>query len=380
MQAEEADTAMATTISPIGADTLERIARLTTGGHPVLSVYVDLDPARFPTPAERETQLAALLGRARRERAGADADRVQALLEGDRETMREAGALAIFSSAEADVLEAVHLPGPVEPLAVVDSVPHLEPIAAMASPGEWCVAVVCRTTGRVLRGGCAGLEEVASVADEVHRQHSQGGWSQSRFSRGIDEQVHWHVERVAERLLREHEHRAFDHLVIVAGPEVRPLVEQELHGALRAVLAGTVDVDMQTASVREIERAVAPLMEDAAHARERRLLDRLDHGLGTGDRAAAGLDAVLEMLAQERVGCLLVAEGARLRAMRCPACGRLRAAGTTTCPDDGNALAEVDGTEHVIDAAAARSVEVAVVRREAGRLDPHGGIAALLRW
>lgn len=371
---------MATTIAPIGADTLERIARLPTDGHPVLSVYVDLDPARFPTPAERETQLAALLGRARREDAAADADRVQALLDRDRETMREAGGLAIFSSAGADWLEAVHLPGPVEPMAVVDTVPWLEPLAAMASPDEWGVAVVCRTTGRLLRGGCGGLTEVAAVQDEVHRQHQQGGWSQSRYQRGIDEQVNWHIEHVADALRREHERRPFDRLVLIAGPDVRPLLERHLHGSLRSVVAATIDADLQAANVREIEQAVAPVIERVEHERERELLARLDQGLGTGGRAAAGLDEVLGALEQERIEVLLVREGAELSAARCPQCGRLSADGATTCPNDGTTLVAVDGAEHVIDAAALRSAQVAIVRREGAHLDVHGGVAALLRW
>jgi len=49
--------------------------------------------------------------------------------------------LAIVSSADADVLEAVRMPSPVELMASVDIVPLLEPFAGMVSPGDWGVAV-----------------------------------------------------------------------------------------------------------------------------------------------------------------------------------------------------------------------------------------------
>jgi hypothetical protein len=42
--------------------------------------------------------------------------------------------VAIFSSAKADVFEAVRLNSPVEPLAVVDTLPWLEPLAALTRP------------------------------------------------------------------------------------------------------------------------------------------------------------------------------------------------------------------------------------------------------
>jgi hypothetical protein len=41
------------TATAIGTETLERLSHLENNGHPVLSIYLDLDPARFPTPAAR---------------------------------------------------------------------------------------------------------------------------------------------------------------------------------------------------------------------------------------------------------------------------------------------------------------------------------------
>ena len=119
----------------LDTETIQRLARLDTHGPPVLSVYLDLDPGRFPTPDTRQTQLGALLDKARREGADRDADRIEAWLAADGAIRRGARGLAIFSSAQAGVFEAVRLAGPVEPLAVVDLVPWLEPLAAQISPG-----------------------------------------------------------------------------------------------------------------------------------------------------------------------------------------------------------------------------------------------------
>jgi len=65
------------TAEVVGIDTFERLAHLDPRGHPILSVYVDLDPTRFPTPDTRDSELGALLDSARHQAASEDADRVE---------------------------------------------------------------------------------------------------------------------------------------------------------------------------------------------------------------------------------------------------------------------------------------------------------------
>ena len=364
----------------VDAETIRRLARLDTHGHPVLSVYVDLDPGRFPTPDTRQTQLGALLDEARREGADRDADRIEAWLAADGAIRRGARGLAIFSSAQAGVFEAVRLAGPVEPLAVVDLVPWLEPLVAQISPGGWGVAVVSRRTARLFRGGPGGLSEFALIDDELHRRHSQGGWSQARFQRGIEQQVAAHVRGVADRLLRAHQRQPFGHLVVISSDELRPVIEHSLHSELTAVLAATVDVDLEHAPVGEIVAVIAPVIERVGREEERDLISRLEQQLGTGGPAAAGLDDVLSALEERRVETLLVPERSDLRAGLCPTCGRLSTDGERRCPLDGHALVEVDAVEHAIEEAAGQSAQVLVARHEPEWLHGHGGIAALLRW
>jgi peptide chain release factor subunit 1 len=369
-----------TAAGPVGLDTLARLARVDARGHPILSVYLDLDPARFPTPDTLGSELGALLDDARRQGAEKDADRVRAWLTANPAIGRGARGLALFSCAPAEIFEIVLLPAPVEPLAVVDTVPWLEPLAAMISPGDWGVAVVSRRAARLFRGGPGGLSEFATVAGELHRRHAQGGWSQARFQRGIEEQVAAHARAVADRLLRAHLRRPFEQLVIVCSDELRPVIEGSLSPELTGVLAGIVDADLEHAPADEIASAIAPVIERIERDRERDLIARLEQALGTGGRAAAGLDEVLSTLEQQRVQTLLVGQPGSLRAGLCPTCGRLSTNGGRRCPLDGALLAEVDAIEHALDAAARQSVQVIATRYESAWLREHGDIAALLRW
>ncbi len=370
----------ATAAYALGAQTIDRLAHLDTRGHRILSIYLDLDPSRFPTPDTRDTQLGSLLDEARREAGDREVDRVVAWLKADGAIRRGARGLAIFSSAQADVLEAVRLTTPVEPLAVVDTVPWLEPLAALATPGAWGAAVVSRRAARLFRGGPGGLTEFASIDDRLHRRHAQGGWSQARFGRGIEEQVAAHVRGVADRLLRAHQRRPVEHLVIVCSDELRPVILGGLHSELSGVLTGTVDADLEHASTDLIAQAVAPVLEEAERKREHTLVEVLDQTLATGGAAAAGLDEVLSTLEQRRVDTLVVPARSSITGGLCPTCGRLSTDGNQKCPLDGAILAEVDAVEHAVEEAARQSAHVVVLRHEPEWLHEHGEIAALLRW
>jgi peptide subunit release factor 1 (eRF1) len=358
--------------------TLRRVGRLGRSGRRVLSLYANLDPARLPTPQAREAELHALLGHAQRE--GAEIRPIRHLLARRPELVRRARALAVFAETDGETVEAIPLGVPVEPLAVVDGVPWLEPLAALVEPGEWGVAIVGRREARLLRGGPADLAEFARLEHPVHGRHAAGGWSQSRYARAIDRQVQEHVDAVAERLAAAHRAQPFDQLVVVAGDELWPQVRAALPAELRERWTGHVARDLPHAGIHEIEDLIEPLVAQSRVARERDLMERLRSALGTGLGAVVGLPEVLVLLEAGRVGTLLVAEGAHPDAGRCPRCGRFEPGPFATCLADGAELERVDGAEHVIAMAALRGVEVVIVRAEPEPLTEHDGVGALLRW
>lgn len=370
-------------------DSLTRLAGVDAGGHPVLSVYVDLDPRQYGTPDARTAQLDALAAAARREAREAgiedsglahDIERVHSILDDDPELVHGAHGLAVFSAAAAGLFETVQLAVPVGPLAAVDMIPWLEPLVAVAVPGRFGVAVVGRGEARLLVGNSQTLSEFAAIDDDLHKRHAQGGWSQKRYQRGIEEQVAAHVRHAADLLFRAHERRPFDGVVLVAAAELLPQVESSLHADLKARLTGTVDANLEHAPVDEVLEAVTPLIAGHAQRHQRELLDRFEQSLGKGGRAAAGLDEVLGTLAEERVDTLLIASGAKLSAMKCDSCGRLTTAAVEACPVDGGALFEVDAAEHAVESAERQSATVVLIEDDAAELDSHGSIAALLRW
>ena len=378
----------------LNSDLLRRLADLHPEGARVLSLFLNLDPSEFATPPARATEARSLIDQAERQvREAGDSlshDEKKALLE-DIERARDyfgrlsadgAHGLALFACGPADLFEAIKLPRPIETRAVVDDSPFVEPLAELAMRGSWCVLLVNRKVARMLRGSPEQLTELPPVEDEVHGAHQQGGWSQARYQRGVDQEVRWHLEHAAEVAFRRFKRSPFD-CVLLGGPE-ETVTEFEgiLHPYLRERIAGRVKVDVENTTPDQIREAAAPTIGEIDERREREALDRLEEGVETGGRGAAGLEATIAALNERRVETLLLNERFDAAGVLCTRCGWV---GTdrelSECPADGGPLEQRDNiTENAIELAILQSASVLRVRHHAERLESRGAIGAVLRF
>lgn len=373
------------------ADTPRRLAEVSAG--PVLSLYLDLRPSEFATPPARTTAIRSLLDDAGRQLASAelghddeaalrkDLEQVREYLEGGVLPANGALALAVFRSSSADLFDVVKLPRPVASRVVLDDAPYVEPLVEAAPAGDWCVLLVNRKVGRILRGSSERLTEVMRIDDDTHGQHDQGGWSQANYARSIDKDASDHVRGALDALFHRFQLRAFDHLLVGAPQELAREVEEGLHPYLRERLRGRIEVDVENTGPSGVLAAAAPAIEAHETRRERELLDRLIAGVAReGGHGAGGLEPVLAALAERRVAALLLEEGFDAAGVCCPACGWLGPDGIATCPADGTeTLRRDDITERMVERALEQSAEVVLVRRHPD-LGPIGGIGAVLRF
>ncbi len=371
--------------------TLQRLARMRADGPRVLSVYLNLDPERFATAPARASAVRSLIDDAHRQAESveasleheqaqelrADLDRVAEHLQAGGFT-EGAAAHAVFCCRSLDLFEALSLPEPVENLVTIDEVPFIAPLLETGPPGRWCVALVNRRVTRVMRGSAENLSEVLAFGDNVHGQHSQGGWSQARYSRSVQRDVDDHLRRTAHVLLRQFHRRPFGGLLIAAPEELRKQLEAALHPYVRERLAGFIDLDVENSTEEQVRAEAAKAIEarDAELVRER--LARLRAELGSDGRAAAGPERVLASLHERRVGTLLFEQGKRIPGGVCPNCGLMRV-NEDVCPVDGTQLEHRDDLlEPAMHAAVGQDADVLPV--EEPDLGPLGGIAALLRF
>jgi peptide chain release factor subunit 1 len=362
--------------------------------HPVVSLYLDLDPERFATAPARASQIRSLIDGAARELEQDDSlghedlialredlERVRRYLLSREPPFKGARSLAVFCSSRDELFETIQISHPLDGRVVLERTPYVEPLVLSLQERRWCVALVNRRDGRIFTGPPDQLRQRERIEDNVHGQHDQGGWSQANYQRSVDEDVEHHLRHVADALHRSWRHERFDRLALGGPQEVVPRFEAVLHEDLRSRLVERrVDVDTGTATDDQIRAAVTDLVEDEERRRERSALDRLAAGLGTGGRAAAGLEATLEALNERRVEKLLLENGIDRRGGRCPHCGMLTVETHGPCPADGTELEEVEHLrEAAVESALVQDAEVIVIQRYPD-LGPHRGMAALLRF
>ncbi|MEA2478301.1 MAG: hypothetical protein QOJ07_223 [Thermoleophilaceae bacterium] len=376
------------------AGKLRELADLKPPGARVLSLFLNLDPREFATPPARASEIHSLLDQADRcvkEADGlehdqqkalrADIERARAFFNNGDFDAKGAHGLAIYIAGPADLFDVVKLPRPVQTNVVVDDSPFVEPIADLGSRARWAVLLVSRNTGRILRGTSDGLREADRIDSDVHGQHSQGGWSQARYQRSVEEEAKGHVRGVAD-VLFEHSKRApFDCLLIGCNEELYPDVQNALHAYMKERLVGRFDVDVENSSADGVFKAAAPTIEEHEAQRERDALDRLIEGVRAQGRGAAGLDDTLGALNERRVEKLLVNHGFAEAGSACSQCGSVYTSGVVKCPADGTPTERRDDVvESAIELALAQSAEVHVIRYHGTDIEPLGQIGAVLRF
>jgi peptide chain release factor subunit 1 len=369
---------------------LRRLADVKPERGRVLSVFLNLDPTEFATPAARSTAVTSVMteaahrvdqadGLEHEERAAlkADIDRVRETLMASDIAANGTRAVAVYACQPADLLEVVRLSHPVEFAVVLDRTPYIEPLVASAGEEQWCVLLVNRRNARFFIGDGGGFEETDRIEDTVHRQHDQGGWSQANYQRSVEKEKDDHLLHVGEVAFARYKEGRFERLLVGAPEERAGDFEQKLHPYLRERIVGRLHLDVENSSIEDVRSAAGQAIEDWRRRCERSALDRLTEGVGRGGRGAAGLAAVLEALNDQRVEMLLVGEGFRSPGGRDAATGMLHPGDHGP---DGQALEHVENiVEPAIEKAVEQSAKVIKVRHH-DDLGPLGGIGAVLRY
>ena len=380
---------MTTTVS---LDGLRELSAFRAEHGCAISLYLDLDPSSVPTAGETATRVRSLLDAAAKSQGvarAALAHEVKSGLKADFERLEHyfehefdrdgARGLAVFAAGLDNVWSVLALPWKVADAARVADDFLLSPLVPLIGRGNGAlVAVVGREQGRVLalRGGR--LEQVADRSEETPGRHDQGGWSQSRFQRHLENLDLEHYKAVAEELERHYRRLGRPRIVVVCGEETRAEFADTLSSEVADAIIGWTTAEAH-ASDAELSEIVAPWIEEWRARRESDAVERWREETAKGARGAAGWGDTLEAASDGRVDLLLHDAGARREAYRCPRCGRA-SLDAASCPLDGTTMElRDDGLDLAVRLTLAHGGDLLTVERRQD-LDPVDGIGAILRF
>ena len=356
-----------------------------------VSLFVGLDPSDAPTPQAVESRVNAQLDLAQRlaeerkaamshEQRGAvkaDLDRIRDWFDNgfDRQGVR---GVAVFAASLDNFWSTLTLPEAVADEAHVGNDLALAPLVAHVGRDGALVAVVGRERGQVFRLRNGALVEIADQSDEVPGRHDQGGWSQARFERHIDEIVEQHWREVADTLDRAVRRLRGVPIVLIGAEDTRSGFEAVLSKETRDCVAGWATAEAH-ADAPQLLDVARPVLDGWWRSREDDLLGRWREEAGKNGRASSGWEQTLEAASDGRVDTLLVQGGVDEAAYQCPQCGRAQMQ-NGSCPLDGTTLeSRADGLDLAVHQTLAHGGTVHVLR-DREDLGPVGGMAALLRF
>src|SRR5689334_20668561 len=179
---------------PITQTRLRELAAVHPEQGRVLSVFLNLDPAQFGTPAARSSAITSVMtdaahkveeadGLSHEERMDLrdDVERVREVLAGSDVAANGTRAVAVYACGPEDLLEVVRLRRPVDNKVVLGRTAFVEPLVLHGTDENWLVLLSNRRAARLFVGPGDALEETDRIVDDVHSQHDQGGWSQLNY-------------------------------------------------------------------------------------------------------------------------------------------------------------------------------------------------------
>ena len=374
------------------SERLHRLARLPAASTPFLSLYLN---TRWDSEKERErvrifvkTRLKESLARAEgfpvdsKRALGEDAEKVEQYVRGmvNREWDEACDGVAVFSCSGLGVHEIVRSQIPFEDLLVCSDRPVLRPAAEQAHSGERSVfALVNGNGGRLVEFELGGMSREFSFQDEEFPgRHDQGGWSQARYQRQVEEHLTRNLRRLCEHLIRWIDERHIGRVALSGPSQLLALFEACLPKRAQECVCARLNVDpnlpteaLHSEALRALD--TARVEEDRRDADE--LLGKI---LGTG-RAVVGPEAVAQAVRGGRVRTLYVDKGFREKGWKCPGCGAMGGRTPQACPDCSGAVEAVELGEELVRGVLAADGKVVTVVDHDG-IGSVGGAAARLRY
>ena len=301
-----------------------------------------------------------------------------------------ANGVAIFACSAGELFEAVQLTAPIDNhWLYIGDTPHLYPLVRVESRYPRYAAVVADTnTARIFVFAAAELVRQREVTSMKTRRSSQGGWSQARFQRHIENYHLQHVKEVMEALERIVQQERIEHIIFSGDEVVLPLLREQLPKTLADKVVDHVKLDAH-APVSDILAATIEAMD-----RQNVRTDREKVGVAIDNFRAGGLGTVgpertLDALVRGQVDELLIA--ASLQNVDAPIPGASVAASVDSTILQPEVETAVGGEAAQADPRVLRLSEELVRRaRQTGAritmiedgslLEEFGGVAALLRF
>lgn len=378
-------------------DQLDRLAGFEPAPYPVVSLYLNTQPGQtgrdqYQTFVRKEFSARSRTYPAHspeRDCLEQDLERISSYLQN--ELQPSANGVAIFACSAGELFEAIQLTAPIEQhwLYIGDR-PHLYPLARVESLYPSYALVLADTnTARILLVSTGEVVGDKAITGTRTRRTTQGGWSQARFQRHIENFHLQHVKEVIDALERIVQTENVEHILIAGDEVIVPLLRDQMPKGLAERIVDHIRVD-KDGSLDEVVKTSLEAMQRVREQTEREKVEAAVGAYRAGGLGVVGPQDTLDALIKGQVDELLVAANLNelqgLRGGTAPA-----ASANDTALDEPMVEPVVAGEAAVAPPEAVRLADELVAKatqtsaritfvQDPNLLAPYGGVAALLRF
>lgn len=291
----------------------------------------------------------------------------------------KSGSLCILACWVLDFFKAIPLTVPVKDLVWIDSSPYIRPLAELQDEYENVAVVVADNKKAqifLISAAIANSEEV--IKGNVKNHVKKGGWSQKRYERRRDKQLHLYAHEIVEALSGLHKEENFRRILLVGGKEILHLVHEGLpHELQKQVIEKHLYLGQKEG---EIHKDIMDLLFEQERMSEQDLWERIRTEYFKSGLAVIGLDEVLEAAKELRVEKMIVNRMFRPEGRKCYNCSNVHSGVVEACSACGSkSLFKIDVVNEIVEMLEQTGADTDFVDPIQTLIDA-GEIAALLRY
>jgi len=275
--------------------------------------------------------------------------------------------------------DAVFVPLPAAPkrAAYLDDSPFLLPAARLVDDYEPYAVVYANHDRAVIYLAALGtVAEEARLRGDIKNHVRKGGWSQQRYERRRDKQIHHYCRAIVDRLADLVRDEGLRRVALAGDRILLGELENRMPAALRERVVCRLAMEDKKRP-HEVFAATLPLADEEEKREEQWLREAIREECARGGRAVTGATAVLAALKERRVRWLLVGPLREVSFWRCAGCGATGLGSEPACPECGQAAYGQSAANEFADLAFAGGSRVEFTQDPLDDLD---GVGALLRW
>lgn len=349
---------------------------------PVLSVYLDTDPA------EGNVEIHKLRLRSMLKDVDLPDDVVVITRYFDLEHDWSGRSVAVFSCVPDEFLRSYTLAVPVRSRVRVSDRPHVKPLAdILDSYGGYGVALVDKQDVRMFYFHLGELREEEGLSGESVRRMKHGVGSQAAGRMGgvigqaddADELTERNIKDAVDFAIQFFTENNVRRILIGGTDDNVALFRSQLPKTWQSLVVGTFPISMHASHTEVLEKTMQ-VGEEAEYRLEEKLANTVVTNAAKEKGGVLGLDDTLKAVHDGRVQILLIRDGFRSPGCRCNGCGYLSGQRMEACPYCGGECEEIsDAVELAVRKVMQMGGEVEVLHSDqvVGQFDQ---IGALLRY